>query len=75
MSEQLALASLLADADRRAEERRDLHRGRVPAWYDSLPEAHKRQLGEWMTSEEWDTCSSLSIAACDDCLSRHRKSD
>ncbi len=75
MSEQLALASMLADADRRGEERRDFHRGRVQAWYDSLPEEHKRQLGVWMISEEWDTCSSLSIAACDHYLSRGRKGD
>ncbi len=54
MTEQLALASLLADADRRADERRDLHRGRVQAWFDSLPEGHKRELGEWMTNHEWD---------------------
>lgn len=72
MSEQLALASLLADADQRDDERRDLHRGRVQAWYDSLPAEHKRQLGEWMLSNEWDTCSSLSVAACDDHISRHR---
>ncbi len=73
MSEQLALASLLADADRRAEERRDLHRGRVQAWFDSLPDKHKRELGEWMINDEWDTCSSLSVAACDDHLSRDQK--
>lgn len=72
MSEQLALASLLVDADQQARERRDLHRGRVQSWYDTLPETHKRQLGAWMISEEWDTCSSLSIAACDDYLSRGR---
>ena len=70
MSEQLALASLLIDADARACERRDQHRGRVQVWYDTLPDAHKLQLGAWMISEEWDTCSSLSIAACDDYLSR-----
>lgn len=72
MSEQLALASLLADADQRAHERRDLHRGRVQVWYNTLPEDHKRQLGEWMISDEWDTCSALSIAACDDHLCRRR---
>ena len=72
MSEQLALASLLVDADQRAEERRDLHRGRVQAWYDGLSETHKQQLGEWMIDHEWDTCSSLSIAACDDYLSWRR---
>jgi hypothetical protein len=72
MNEQLALASLLVDADRRGNERRDLHRGRVQAWFDSLPDVHRRQLGEWMISQEWDTCSSLSIAACDDYLSRQR---
>lgn len=72
MSEQLALASLLADADRRADERRDLHRGRVQAWFDSLPDTHKRQLGDWMMQHEWDTCSALSIAACDFHVARHR---
>jgi hypothetical protein len=71
MSEQLALASLLADADQRAQERRDLHRGRVQAWYDTLPTDHKRQLGEWMIRDEWDTCCSLSIAACDDYFATH----
>lgn len=71
MSEQLALASLLADADRRADERRDLHRGRVQDWFDSLPDAHKQQLGEWMIVQEWDTCSALSIAACDHYVCRH----
>lgn len=75
MSEQLALTSLLADADERARERRDLHRGRVQSWYDTLPAAHKRQLGEWMVIDEWDTCSSLSIAACDDYLSRRCNRD
>jgi hypothetical protein len=72
MSEQLALASLLIEADRCADERRDLHRGRVQAWFDKLPEDHKRQLGDWMISHEWDTCSALSVAACDHYLSRRR---
>ncbi len=72
MSDQLALASLLADADRRAEERRDLHRGRVQQWYDTLPDEHKRRLAEWMIADEWDTCSSLSVAACDYYMCRGR---
>lgn len=74
MTEQLAMAALLDDADRRADERRDLHRGRVQAWFDSLPDEHKRVLGAWMISDEWDTCSALSIAACDHHLSQHYSS-
>lgn len=74
MSDQLALASLLSDADRRAEERRDLHRGRVQQWYDTLPVDHKQRLAEWMISDEWDTCSSLSVAACDHYIRNQRTS-
>lgn len=72
MTEQLAMAALLDDADRRADERRDLHRGRVQGWFDSLPETLKRELGGWMISDEWDTCSALSIAACDHYMTRLR---
>jgi hypothetical protein len=63
--DQLAMTQLLAEADEWAREVRDRHRGRVQRWFDSLPDAHKSALGRYMTEAEWDTCASLSVAACD----------
>ena len=65
MTDQLAFSQLLAEADERANARRDLHRGRVQTWFDSLPEEKKVLLSRFMTEHEWDTCSALSVAACD----------
>jgi hypothetical protein len=62
---QLAMTQLLEDADARAEAVRDLHRGRVQEWFDALPNSAKSKLGAFMTEAEWDTCCSLSVAACD----------
>ena len=41
MTDQLAFSQLLIEADERANARRDLHRGRVQTWFDSLPEEKK----------------------------------
>ena len=65
MNSQLAFSHLLAEADERARATRDLHRGRVQAFFDALSPEQKSLLGEWMVSAEWDTCASLSVAACD----------
>ena len=65
LNDQLAFAQLLADADERARAIRDLHRGRVQEWFDSLPEQHKVILARYMIEREWDTCAALSVAACD----------
>jgi len=66
MSEaQLAMTQLLEDADTHARAIRDLHRGRVQEWFDALPNSAKSKLGAFMMEAEWDTCSSLSVAACD----------
>jgi hypothetical protein len=70
--DQLAMTQLLEEADERARAIRDQHRGRVQRWFDSLPEAHKAALGRYMSEAEWDTCASLSVAACDWHHSRRR---
>jgi len=65
MEDQLAFAHLLKEADERAIAARDLQRGRVQEFFDALSERQKKLLGQWMTETEWDTCMSLSVAACD----------
>lgn len=65
MESQLAMTQLLLEADDRAREARDRHRGRVHAWFDTLSEDQKRLLAAYMTEAEWDTCASLSVSACD----------
>lgn len=63
--DQLSFASLLAEADRRAQDVRDQHLTRVQQFFDALPETHKRTLAALMTAHVYDTCLGLSAAACD----------
>ena len=69
--EQLIFERILAEAEERAREIRDQHRGRVQKLFDGLTPEQKRLLSEYMTEHEWDTCASLSIAACDWARSGH----
>jgi hypothetical protein len=62
---QLEMSQLLADADERARAIRDLHLGRVQAFFDGLSDEHKATLSRYMTEHEYDTCLALSVAACD----------
>jgi hypothetical protein len=66
MSEQLAFARVMHEADEAHRLMRDHHRAKVQAWFDRLPIDQKDELGFWMhDGPEWDTCAALSAAACD----------
>ena len=62
---QLAMTHLLREADERALAIRYQHLGRVNAWFEGLTREQKAALGRFMVEAEWETCSSLSVCACD----------
>ena len=62
--EQLAFERMLEEAEEAERAALDTHRTKVQAWFDALTAQQKDELGAWMHSREWDTCQSLSVAAC-----------
>ena len=62
--EQLAFERILEEAQDAERAALDTHRTNVHAWFDALTAQQKCELGAWMHSREWDTCQSLSVAAC-----------
>jgi len=66
---QLTFARVLdeaAEADqRRRRDALERHRDRIQTWFDALPVTDKKQLAEWFSIFEFDTCVALSAAAGD----------
>lgn len=62
--EQFAFEQMLEEAEETERAARDRHRTHVQTWFDALTAQQKSELGAWMHSREWDTCQSLSVAAC-----------
>ena len=62
--DQLAFEQMLEEAQVAERAALDAHRTNVHSWFDALTAQQKCELGAWMHSREWDTCQSLSVAAC-----------
>ena len=65
MTEQLAFAQLLFDADERRRAALDALRSDVQHWFDALTPAQKDALGGWLSGSAFDACVALAAAAGD----------